>query len=120
MKQDDYIITDDIDMSDVRVNPEYYIHTGILRAQIALGMSDDYKEGVKKFVAFVEHIESIAKGFMDLKDSEYADKIKEEKEKDVDSNQDIYLRLMRIANKKIELLMRNIKGTKTITSIAKI
>jgi len=104
--------TEDVDDStktDVTINPDYYIHIALKKAQFVL-TNPDIKTGLTQFWVIVEHIESICKASGILIEDEYKTAIEDEYKniKETDENK----RQVKIALKKIELLMKAIFSKK--------
>ena len=58
--ENDVIDIDELGGTDVKINPDYYIHHALVKAQNALA-NDDVKEGMTKYWIFIEHIETLCK-----------------------------------------------------------
>lgn len=109
--------TDEIMGTDVKINPDYYIHTALLKAQKAL-VKDNLKEGLVQFRFMVEHIEvlCLAAGMIDKEYNEAIELFKKTKEyKDADDT----AKSVRLSNKKIELMMKAVFSQKTLTEPTK-
>lgn len=105
---------DDLQTTDIKINPDYYIHKALLKCIDSLN-DENYKEGTFKYVQQVEFIERMTKAADKLPEKynedikEYIDKLKDDPNK-----------LMKIAHKKVELLMTEVFKTKTITQPLKL
>lgn len=112
--EDDVIDVDEVSGTDLKINPEYYIHTALLKAQSAL-LDENMNAGFLKYTLIVEHIESLCRA-SNLLDSDYDDEVKKvraSKEiKDLDSEG---LRSVKVASKKIELMMSVVFNAKTVS-----
>lgn len=71
---------DELDQAEIKINPNYYIHTGIVSAQQALSNAD-IKQGFAQFVMIIATTESIAKAAKVL-GNDYEQKVKDYMEKD--------------------------------------
>ena len=106
-------VNDSMENYDIKINPDFYIHSAILKAQTCL-MKENQKEGFLQFVVLVQHLEVLAEAANRLgtdykiliddycKSSEYLDQ-KDNLVKDV-----------RLANKKIGLIMKEVFSNRTI------
>lgn len=104
----------DLDDIEIKVNPSFYIHNGIMKAQAAL-TKDNVKEGFLQFWILVENIETICKAAKLLDDS-YKDKINEFKAtkeyQDLDDNK----QMVKLANIKLRYLLMQVFENKEITT----
>jgi len=114
-KLDDKIIdVDEISGTEIKINPDYYIHTALLKAQAAI-VDEDMAAGLSRFRMVVEHIEILARAAKMLP-TDYDENIKtyleseEFKEKDVDLKSGF-----KIANKKLGLMMSMVFSSKVST-----
>lgn len=107
----DSLDADEIIQTDVKINPDFYIHTALLKSQQAL-LNPSINEGFKQYRMFIEHIEGLCRASKII-DATYDEEIKkfEEAEKD---EKDSTIKFARISNKKIELLMREVFNRKPI------
>lgn len=113
-KLDDEIIDiDEVVGTDVKINPDYYIHNAILKAQNALN-KEDVKIGFLQFRMLVEHIEVLCTAAKMIP-SGYDDDLKTFRDSDDYKGDDKSVLEVRLANKKLELLMMGVFANKTIT-----
>lgn len=104
---------DEVTGTDIKINPDFYIHFALIRAQQAL-LSDDIKGAFLKYRLFIEHIEVLCRA-ANLLTEEYDKTIKEftdSSEYKDEINGDI--RGSKLANKKLLLLMSEVFKGKTI------
>lgn len=107
---------DELAGTDVKINPDYYIHSAVLLAQRALA-DPDLKVGLLRFRMAVEHIEILCKA-SNMVDDVYAKEVDEwekeqaEKWKNISDTE----KSTKLANKKLELLMRSTFAHKVSTS----
>jgi len=106
---------DDEKMQEVKIRPDYYIHTALLMAQRSLMFSvakSSVGEGLTAYSVFVEQIEVLCKaaGYID---EDYFEEIKSYKNTDEYKKQGRSdVQMSKLANKKLELLMKNVfKGS---------
>ncbi len=106
---------DELIGTDIKINPDYYIHTGLLKAQAAL-MKDNIKEGFTQYRQFIEHIEVLCSAANMLPDT-YEEDIKKFKEtKDyTDATTDL-IKSVKVANKKLKLIMTSVFNRKITTA----
>ena len=107
---------DNLDDTDIKINPSYYIHKCLIQSQYVLS-KENMKEGFLQFIILTNYLESLCKS-SNLVPENYEDKIKqaraliEEEEKDSDE----YIKKVKLAQKKQELLLKEIFDSKTITA----
>lgn len=93
---------EDILDTTVKINPTFYIHVAILRAQQILA-NPNITDSLTNYVIMVEHIQSLCKAakFIDEKYELDVTAFKVEQDKDISSSS---VKAARLANKKLELL----------------
>jgi len=104
---------DELDNVDIKLNPDFYIHNAILKAQSCL-VKDDFKAGMLQFRVIIEHVEALCKSANRVA-QDYKDKLDEYKKTKEYTKADINIKPALLANKKLELLMENIFSMKTLT-----
>ena len=103
---------DEIEGTDVKINPEYYIHNALTKAQEALSSNDNIKERYSKYRILVEHIESLCEAAnlkpddFDVKMKNFTDELKETDE---------HIKIAKTSNYKLKLLLKNV-FSKKVTS----
>ena len=103
--EDEIVGVDEVAGTDIKINPDYYIHHALLKAQVAL-TKENLTEGLIQFRIMVEHLEGLCKAAKLLDKEKYALAIKEFIESDdYKKEEDQKLKSARLANKKIELIM---------------
>ncbi len=115
---DDYekqiIDIDEVIGTDIKINPDYYIHTGLLKAQAAL-MKENIKEGFVQYRQFIEHIEVLCDA-ANMLPADYKKKIDDYlKGKENANITDPMIQSVRLANKKLFLIMASVFGRKIST-----
>ncbi len=126
MEQDDFnkldseiIDVDELDNTEIKINPDYYIHKAIIKAQDALA-KDNMKEGFNLYRIFIEHIELMARSSKNLP-PKYEEDIKSfEATKDYTEEKDALIKSIKLANKKLELIMTEIFSKKMVTDPLKL
>ena len=112
---------DDI-KADMKINPDYYIHSALLMAQRTLMLSvfkTSISEGILGYSVLIEHIEMLcrAAGYIT---EEYPKKILEfQNSPEFQKIQGSDIKMSKMANKKLELLMTEVFGRTPITSALK-
>lgn len=99
----------DMNMQDIKINPEYYIHSALLKAQQAL-LEPNLNEGIVRYQIFIQMIESMCKA-ANLLDDTYKTELDEYM-----ATPDYKLssrKEAKIATKKLELLLGQIFAYKT-------
>lgn len=110
---DDQIVdTDEVLGTDLKINPDYYIHTAILKAQKSLE-DDNVQRGHLKFRIFVEHIEGLCSASKMLTD-EYREEIEKYKKSESYINSKDNTKEVKLANKKMQLILKNVFANKTV------
>lgn len=110
--------TFDIDPNDqfdteIKINPSFYIHINLLKAQEAL-VKDDAQSGFLQYRVCAEHLERLAKS-AGLVPSDYESKVK--KFKDDNKLEDHKIPdSVKVANYKYELLLTEVFGTRALNS----
>ena len=112
--EDKIVDIDEISGVDIKINPDYYIHSALLKAQKAL-VNENIKEGFAQFKILIEHIESLCRAAKMI-DNDYTKQVSEfEETKEIKEEKDPFVKMVRIANKKLELLMTGVFDKKIIT-----
>ena len=116
----DFGDVDDIGGTDIKINPDYYIHTALTRAQKCL-LKDDLNAGFLSYTFFINHIENLCMAAKKLDDQYHVDvaafekQIKESSEKPSHplANQ------VKIADYKLRLMMMAVFDNKQMTDALK-
>jgi len=101
---------DEIGGTDLKINPDFYIHTGILKAQQLL-TKENMKEGFLQYTIMTEHLESLCRS-ANMLDDEYKTKLAEYIA--TLNETDILAKNVKIANMKIELMLTAVFNKKTM------
>lgn len=124
---DDQIIdVDEVAGTDVKINPDYYIHNAILNAQKSLqgtatGDPGAVKGAYVSFRVWVEHAQDLAEAAGMLTDQyhEKVQKIPEEIDKELEKTGEAsiagYVRNARIASRKLKYMMTEVFSNKVST-----
>lgn len=102
--------------TDIKINPDYYIHTALLRAQKAL-LKEDLKGGFLAYKIFIEHIENLCLAAKMLQD-DYEVVIKDFKEGLEDTREPL-AKDIKVANYKLRIMMTNVFDRKEIKTALK-
>lgn len=105
---------DDLGDTDIKINPDYYIHSAILKAQASL-TKENVKDGFLQFSMLVEHIEDLCRAANKVPEN-YEARIKERFPIDANSTVD----MVRKANYKLRLLMSEFFSSKFASEPLKI
>jgi|SRR6056297_412363 len=110
---------DNLDDTDIKINPSYYIHKCLIQSQYVLS-KENMKEGFLQFIILTNYLESLCKS-SNLVPEDYDEEIKEYKKiiEDEEKNSDDYIKKVKLAQKKQELLLKEIFDSKTITAPVK-
>jgi len=111
--ENDVIDVDEVIGTDIKINPDYYIHSALLKAQAAL-MNDTTKEGFTKYWVFIEHIEVLCKA-ANMLSPKYEEDIKAYKESKEYQKAEPFLKNVKLANKKLGGLMEEVFSKKVAT-----
>lgn len=97
--------------TDIKINPDYYIHTALLRAQKCL-LKEDIKAGFLAYKVFIEHIETLCIAANMLEEN-YEEKIDSFK-KSLKDSKDPLAKEIKISNEKLRLMMMAVFDRKEI------
>ena len=112
--EQEIIDIDELIGTDIKINPDYYIHTALLKAQVAL-TDDNTKEGFMKYRQFIEHIEVLCSA-ANMLPKDYDTVLAEFKEKDdYKKCENPLIQSVRLANKKLHLIMGSVFSRKIST-----
>lgn len=113
--EEQIIDVDEILGTDLKINPDYYIHTALLKAQQAL-LNEDTRAGFLQYWVLIENIETLCKSAKMLPD-DYEDKVKDfEKGESYTKETDRSAKMAKLANYKLGLLMEQVFSHKTISA----
>ena len=112
---DGVIDIDEIEGLDTKINPDTYIHFGILRIQQVLAEAKD-DAGFMKYIIMVGHLESLCKAGNYLP-TDYEAKLKEfTKTEEYSKTDKDFSKQMKYNNKKVELMLENVFSKKPLKS----
>ena len=97
--------------TDIKINPDYYIHTALLRAQKCL-LKEDIKAGFLAYKVFIEHIETLCIA-ANMLEEDYEKQIEDYK-KSVKDTKEPLAREVKISNEKLRLMMTAVFDRKEI------
>ena len=104
----------EIGIEDIKLNPDFYIHTALLKAQDAL-IKDNIKDGFAQYRILIEHIEVLATASKIIEDAYKLD-VENYKTSDEYKNiTDEFSKSTALANKKLFFIMRSVFRHKTAT-----
>lgn len=112
--EDKIIDIDELIGTDIKINPDYYIHNAIIKAQQAL-VNPDVKIGFMQFRILVENIEILSKAAKMIP-NDYDEQIEKYKKTDDYTTVKENIREVKLANKKMEILLTQVFGSKSSTS----
>lgn len=108
---DDVLDADEVEGTDVQINPDVYLHNALLKAQKAL-IKDNMQEGLLQFRLLVEHVEVITRASKML-EIEYKMELEEYlKSKEYKEESKENIKSVRLANKKLELILKEVFSRK--------
>ena len=105
-----------IDYSELKLNPDFYIHFSLIKAISALA-NPQIKEGFLQYTILIENIESIAYSCNRI--PENYEKLIKDFEKGL-NEKDQLTKLMKISKKKLELILKEIFKHKTYSAPIKL
>ena len=104
---------DELIGTDIKINPDYYIHTGLLKAQAAL-MKDNLKEGFVQYRQFIEHIEVLCDA-ANMLPEDYKKTVEEFENSNEYKKLEPMIQSVRLANKKLHIIMTSVFNRKIST-----
>ena len=115
---DKILDVDEIAGTDIKVNPDYYFHTAILKCQEALA-DEEVKRGMLKYRMMVEHLEALAKSSKRLTE-DYHIEIEKFKTSDFYLKSDPMVKDTRLAHKRFELILSQVFSRTVSTDSLKV
>ena len=117
--ENDVIDLEEINTTDIKINPDFYIHNIILKGQAAL-VNIDLNAGMLQFRMCTENLEILCRAANRLP-IDYENLLKaylasEDYTKEVNDN----IKGFKLSNKKWELLLTEVFSSKTITQALKL
>ncbi len=110
---------DEIEGTDIKVNPDFYIHKALLDAQRAL-IKDDVKGGLLQYKMLISHIETLCKAG-NMLSSDYEQNLKLYKEStEYTEDEEGLSKSVQLAKQKLKLLMTEVFSHKVATGTLKI
>lgn len=105
---------DEIDGTDIKIKPDYYIHKALLSAQESL-KKDNIKEGWIQYRQFIEYIETLCNA-ADMLQEDYMTNLENfKKSKEYQQEPSADIKNIKLANKKLYLIMREVFESTTAT-----
>lgn len=104
---------EDVEDTNIKINPDFYIHNAILKAQQAL-LHPDMKEAHIRYSLFVEHIEMLCRAAKKI-DTDYDSRIAQYKNDEEYKNSVDLIKQAKLANKKLGLIMDAVFDQKPMT-----
>lgn len=113
------IDVDEIAGTDVKINPDYYIHNALVNAQKALN-EEDITAAFNRFRVWVEHAQDLADAAGMLTDDYYTEVRKIPGEIDAESKEageelKPHARMARISSRKLKHIMKQVFSNKVST-----
>lgn len=104
--------------TDIKITPAFYIHNGMMKAQEAL-VKEDAVQGFAQYRLIAEHLEVVCEAANLLPDN-YEEELTKFKETPDFKEAETQIRSVRIATKKIGLMMRSVFAGKVMLDSLKI
>lgn len=111
---DEVLEMDEVAGTDIKINPDYYIHKALIKAQEALA-NDNLKEGFIKYRQFIEHIEVLCNSAAMLDETYYTELQNFKNSNEYQEIGDRIAKSVKLADKKLGLMMSEIFANKTAT-----
>ena len=110
---------DEVPGTDIKINPDYYIHNAILKAQAALN-NDNLRTGIVYYTLYIDNMESMADAAKMLpeKYKEDVEKFKKEDKEYLTAPED-YAKEFKLATYKMKLILGKVFAAKVSTRPAK-
>jgi hypothetical protein len=106
---------DEIQGTDIKINPDFYIHSGLLKAQQSL-TKENVKEGFLQYRVIIEHIEILCLASNMINKDDYEIELNKFKEsEDYINSEDTLTKSVKLANKKLYLMMESVFQNKVTT-----
>lgn len=105
---------DEINLNEIKINPDIYIHNAILKAQGSL-TNPDVKVGFLQFRILVENIETLCRASSRLPPDYDKDIIAYKEEDGYKKEPDTFVKNVNLAHKKLELLLTHVFASRTST-----
>lgn len=113
--EEDTFSVDEMDNVNIKINPEYYIHHSLIKAQEAL-IKENLQEGMIQYRFIVEHIQTLCES-ANLITEDYFNQIEEfKKTEEYTKELKTEVRSTLLANKKLKLLMEHVFSRKLVIS----
>lgn len=109
--EEDYGDLDNLVCTDIKINPDYYIHTALLRAQKCL-LKENITAGFLAYKVFIEHIETLCIA-ANMVEEDYEKNIEAFK-KNLKPSKDKLANDIKICNEKLKLMMTAVFDRKEI------
>lgn len=105
---------DNLEDTEIKINPSYYIHKCLIQSQYVLS-KENMKEGFLQFIILTNYLESLCKSAK-LVPEEYEEELKKAKQQIEEEEKDDYIKKVKLAQKKQELLLKEVFESKTMTA----
>jgi hypothetical protein len=113
----DIIDVDEIEGTDIKINPDFYIHTALLKMQESLH-NPKMEDGLIQYQIFIEHIEILSKAAKMLS-KDYETEVEKYKQTD-DYIKSPQYKNLRLAHVKLGLILKEVFSKKVATEAIKI
>jgi hypothetical protein len=109
---------DEVKGTDVKINADYYIHR-TLDATLDALKNPNIKDGLIQYRMLIEHLETLADSSK-LLTNDYKDNLEKYKQsKEFAEEKEDFARNMKLSNKKLSLLTKEVFSNKVATNILK-
>lgn len=113
-KSTDFAEEDTLGNTDVKINPDFYIHTALIRAQKCL-LNTDVRAGFLSYCVFIEHIETLCTSAKKLEPDYYTNlETFKARLREGEQPKDALATDVKIANEKLRLMMTAVFNNKPL------
>ena len=105
---------DELSGTDIKINPDYYIHLALTEINKTFKTEMGFKESIERYIHIVEHLELLCES-AGLITSDYEENLKEFKAKDSYKAMPLDKQNIKLAMKKLRLILNNVFKHKPLT-----
>lgn len=105
---------DNVIATDIKINPDFYIHKAIIKAQDCL-TKENMKDGFMQYIIVMDHVEMLCRSAKIIVTEEYNTEIDSFKNtKEYKEESDRIQQLVKLANKKMQLMTTALFEKRTV------
>lgn len=106
---------DELEGTDVKINPDYYIHLALVKLSVTFDGSVTIKEGFERYRHIVEHIEILCDAATMLTESYHKEVEIYKGSGDYKDEEERYVKSANLARHKLKLMMKQVFSHKVAT-----